>query len=246
MLENWISRPRPNPQARLRLFCFHTAGRGAAMFVPWAKLLPSEIELIGVQLPGRENRLREAPFTQLAPLIVELSAALLPLFERPFAFFGPSMGALVAFELARSLRQQHQLQPAHLFFASRCAPQGPDRLPPIAHLPTEAFLDAVQARYNSLPAVIRNDPELMDLFLPLLRADFQVIETYRYQPQAPFDCPMMVLRGAGDTVMHPDDFAGWRQHTTGPFTALTFPGSHFFFVEQAALVVRQIAAQLLD
>ncbi len=215
------------------------------MFAPWAKLLPHEIELLGVQLPGRENRMREAPFTQIAPIVEKLNEVLFPLFDRPFAFFGPSMGSLVAFELARKLRQAYHLEPAHLFFASRFSPQMPDRLAHIAHLPTEAFLDAVQQRYNNIPDVIRKDPELIELFLPVLRADFSVIENYTYLNAVPFACPVTSMRGSADTVMLPEDFSGWQKHTSGQFNQLTFSGSHFFFIEQSARVVEHIAKVLL-
>jgi medium-chain acyl-[acyl-carrier-protein] hydrolase len=214
------------------------------MYAPWARLLPPEIELVSVQLPGRENRMRETPFSQMPPLIASLDEALFPLFDRPYVFFGPSMGALVAFELARKLRQAYQLQPAHLFFTSRRSPQAPDRLPQIANLPPAVFLQEVQKRYSSIPEVIRKDNELMDLFLPLLRADFSVIENYVYIPEEPFDCPLTVLRGSTDTVMLPEDFSGWENHTSRQYAHLTYPGSHFFFIEQPARVAELIMGSL--
>jgi medium-chain acyl-[acyl-carrier-protein] hydrolase len=246
MLENWILRPRPNPQARLRLLCFHTAGRGASMFVPWAKLFPGEIELCCVQLPGRENRSKEKPYNQIGPILECLDEALFPLFDRPFAIFGPSMGALVGFEFARKLRDSYHLDPTHLFFASRRSPQAPDRLPNISHLPPNEFLDGVQKRYNSIPEVIRKDQELMDIFLPVMRADFSVIENYNYVDAPPFDCPLSVIRGSTDAVMLPEDFRGWEKHTHRSFASLTFAGSHFFFNEQPARVVEFISGLLLN
>ena len=245
MQSDWILSPRPSPQARFRLFCFHTAGRGASMYAPLAKLLPAEIELLGIQLPGRENRIREKPLAHIDLITDSLFDALLPLFDRPFAFFGPSMGALVAFDFARKLNQTRGLSPVHLFFASRRAPNTPDRLPGISHLPVDEFADAVHARYNSIPAVIRQDRDLMDLFIPVLRADFQVIETYPYRESKPFDCPLSVLRGAADPVMLAADFDGWASHTTGAYAEITFPGGHFFFLEQPATTVEWISKALL-
>ena len=216
------------------------------MFVPWAKLLPKEIELCSVQLPGRENRSKETPFNQINPIIESLDKALFPLFDRPFAIFGPSMGALVGFEFTRQLREAYQLNPVHLFFASRRSPQAPDRLPDISHLPTSEFLEEVQKRYNSIPEVIRKDRELMDLFLPVLRADFSVIENYTYIQSPPFDCPLSVIRGSMDSIMLDEDFTGWEKHTSRSFSFLTFSGGHFFFNEQPTRVVEYISGLLLN
>lgn len=244
MTDKWFLRPNPNPQARLRLFCCHPAGRGASTFVPWASLLPKEIELCCVQLPGRESRMREAPFNRLAPMLDSLEESIFPLLDRPFALFGASMGALVAFELALRLRQTYSILPVNLFLASRRAPQTPERLPLIAHLPDEPFLYEVQTRYNSIPEIIRSDKDLMEMFIPLLRADFSLIETYQYLPAVPLDCPLTALHGAADPIVLADEMAAWKDHTARSFQQITYQGGHFFFNEQPARVVEAMLTEI--
>src|SRR5262245_60542657 len=122
----WTACPKPNPAARLRLFCFPYAGAGVTVFSPWARLLPPEIELHAVQLPGRETRRHEEPYKQFPPLVEALSAALQPHLDKPFAFFGHSLGALISFETACHLRRQYGLEPAYLFVAGRRSPQLPN------------------------------------------------------------------------------------------------------------------------
>ena len=122
---SWIFGVRPNTQARLRLFCFPHAGGGASFFRSWIGTLPPDIEVCPVQLPGRENRLKERPFNQYTLLIQALAQALRPYLTVPFAFFGHSMGALVSFGLARQLRQQNEPLPVHLFASAYRAPQIP-------------------------------------------------------------------------------------------------------------------------
>src|SRR5262245_28061439 len=127
----WLLCPNKNPQARLQLFCFPYAGGGAAAFFPWGKQLPAEIELYAIRLPGRESRLREAPYLQLSPLIEDLAEVLLPYLREPFAFFGHSMGSLIAFEMARYLRRQHAPFPCYLFASGYRAPHLPNPIPPM-------------------------------------------------------------------------------------------------------------------
>ena len=243
MPDEWVITPRPNPRARLRLFCFHSAGSGASMFVPWAAHLPGDIELNAIQMPGRENRLKETPYKRIDPLMSVLEDQLYPLLDRPFAIFGLSMGALVGFELALRLRQAYGIEPTHFFSASRRAPQTPDRLPLIAQLQDAAFLEAVQARYKSIPQVIWEDAELMRLFLPLLRADFTLLETYTYTEDAPLGCPLSVLYGEEDATITLEDIAGWQIHTRARYTQQAFSGGHFFTGTQTTAVIEFLLQQ---
>ena len=243
MPEEWVVKPRPNPKARLRLFCFHSAGSGASMFVPWAALLPGDVELNAIQLPGRENRLKEPPYKRIEPLLSDLDEIVFPLLDRPFAVFGISMGGLIGFEFARKLRQTYGIEPVHFFTASRRAPQTPDPLPYIAHLPDTAFLEAIQARYNSIPELIWKDGELMQLFLPLLRADFSLLEAYAYQEEPQLDCPLTVMYGENDATINEEGISGWHIHTRGRFTRQRFSGGHFFPTGNSGPVVNYLVRQ---
>ena len=243
MPDEWVITPRPNPRARLRLFCFHSAGGGASMFVPWAALLPEDVELNAVQMPGRENRLKEAPHKRVDTALNALDEAIFPLLDRPYAVFGLSMGALVGFEFVRKLRQTYSIEPTHFFAASRRAPQTPERLPLIAHLPDVSFLEAIQERYKSIPEVIWKDAELMRLFLPLLRADFTLLETYAYADESPLTCPLTVLYGSEDPTLNEQETAMWELHTQGKFTRQAFTGGHFFPSTQHARVIEFLIQQ---
>ena len=195
---SWVTCPKPNPQASLRLFCFPYAGGKAVSFRAWSSGLPTTVEVCPVELPGRGSRLMEVPFTQFEPLISALAQALLPYLDKPFAFFGHSMGALVSFELARLLRQKYGLSPVHLFVSGRGAPQVvpvPD--PPIHALPEPAFLEKLRG-LNGTPEAVLENAKLMQLLLPMLRADFAVIETYVYVPEPPLNCPITAFSGWQD------------------------------------------------
>ncbi len=243
-MENFFVRPKLQSSARLRLFCFHAAGSGASQFIPWAQLLPQEIELCGIQLPGRESRFREQPYCHIEPLLADLEESIYPLLDRPFAIFGLSLGGTIGFELARRLRQAYHIQPDHLFVASRRAPHLPERFPPIAHLPEEQFIAEIQKRYNGIPEVIRNDRDLLDLFLPTLRADFQVLESYQYLNQPPLDCPITAYAGTQDVVLTQEELEGWQEYTYRDFTHQFFSGGHFFFNGQPAMIVQAVMEKL--
>ena len=228
LVSTWTTCPKPSPGARLRLFCFPYAGAGASVFAQWARAMPAEIELHAVQLPGRETRLREAPYKQFPPLIEALSEALYPLLDKPFAFFGHSLGALISFETARHLRRQYGQEPAHLFVSARRSPQFPEPGPALHALPDAAFIAQMQQRYNGIPQVILQDRELMQLFLPIIRADMELLEGYRYVDDRPFGCSLSAFGGWEDKHAPESELLAWRTQTLKDFTLKMFPGGHFF------------------
>jgi len=240
---SWVTCPRPNPQAKLRLFCFHYAGGGALSFRTWSDSLPPHVEVCPIELPGRGIRLREAPFTQLETLIQALEKALLPSLTQPFAFFGHSLGALVSFELARLLRRNYRFTPVHLFVSGHRAPQIPDPEPPIHALPEPAFLEELR-RYNGTPEEVLNNPELMQLFLPALRADFAVLETYVYAPSPPLDCPITAFGGLQDWKASCEDLKAWREQTKAAFSVQMFAGDHFFLHSSKSLLLQSLSQEL--
>lgn len=240
---SWLTCLRPKPQAKLRLFCFHYAGGGALSFRSWSDSLPPTVEVCAIELPGRGTRLMEPPFTQLEPLIQELTPVLLPYLNKPFAFFGHSMGALVSFELARILRKKYDLSPVHLFVSGRRAPQVPDPDPPIHTLPEHEFLDELR-RYNGTPESVLENAELMQLFLPTLRADFAVLETYVYTPEPLLDCPITAFGGLEDWKASCDDLEAWREQTNAEFSLQMFPGDHFFIHSAQPLLLQLLSRRL--
>lgn len=239
----WIKCPRPNPQARLRLFCFPYAGGAASLFRTWADRLPDTVEVCAIQLPGREERHREPLFTDLPSLIAALSADFTAFLDRPFALFGHSVGALVCFELTRHLRQQNDPMPLHLFAAGRRAPQLPDTTPALHNLPDDRFIAELRS-YNGTPEIVLQNAELMDLFLPILRADFALNETYRYTAQLPLNCPISALGGLADHTVSLDSLKAWQMQTTASFDLQMFPGGHFFLKDAQDQLLQTIAQQL--
>jgi medium-chain acyl-[acyl-carrier-protein] hydrolase len=205
--------------------------------------LPSEVEVCAVKLPGRESRLNEPPFKELSTMVDTLSPFLIPFLDVPFAFFGHSMGGLISFELVRQLRRERQSTPVHLFVSGYRAPQLKDPYPHIHQLPDEAFLSELQTTYGT-PEDLLNNPELIKLFLPLLRADFAVCETYVYADEDPLDCPVSVFGGVQDSKVAYEELAAWSAQTNSAFSLRMFPGSHFF-LESARTQILQAVGQVL-
>jgi medium-chain acyl-[acyl-carrier-protein] hydrolase len=239
---SWLAFHKVNPQAALRLFCFHYAGGSAQVFQTWHDLLPT-VEVCPVQLPGRGNRIKEGSISRIVPLVEQLAREISPKLDMPYAFFGHSMGALVCFELARLLRRERGSKPAHLFVSGRHAPQLPDTSPPVHNLPDEEFIERLRD-YNNTPEAVLRHPELMGLMLPFLRADFELCETYVYQPDAPFDCPLTAFGGLGDGGLRREALEAWREHTTGQFSLRMFPGEHFFINDSRPLLLQVLAREL--
>jgi len=234
-----------NPRAHLRLFCFPYAGGGASAYRGWAASLPADVEVCPVQLPGRESRLREPAFVRPEPLVLALADVLQPLLDLPYAFFGHSLGALIAFELARELRRRAQPLPVHLFVSARRAPQVPARERPIHDLPEEEFLAELR-KLKGTPEEVLQHAELMRLLGPVLRADFAVNETYAYVAGEPLDLGISAFGGLGDEEVTREDLAQWSDHTRGPFRLRMLPGDHFFLHSGRDLITESVARDLAE
>lgn len=243
----WLRRSKPNPQARLRLYCFHFAGGSASAYRTWPALfapIHPEIEVSAVQLPGRENRLKEQPFMQVAPLVDTLVSVLRPELDRPFAFFGHSMGAIVAYELAQALTGMGA-PPSHLFVSGRRAPIMPERYLSLHQAVTDdALLRAVQQRYGNLPELLFQDAELKAIFAPLLRADFTLVETYSPSTLKPLPCPITALGGVADPIATRPELEAWQALTQGRFALHMLPGNHFYLQEQSGALTQLVAKAL--
>jgi surfactin synthase thioesterase subunit len=240
---SWLTSYQPNPQAHLRLFCFPYAGAGASIYRNWTNQLPAAVEVCAVQLPGRETRLREPPFTDLPSLIAALTPALLPALDRPFAFFGHSVGALICFEMVRQLQRSHQLAPLHLFVSGRRSPQLANTDIPLHQLPNDDLIAGLR-RYNGTPEVVLQNAELMNLFLPILRADLAIDETYVYTPGELVKCPIDAFGGLHDTKVNLGSLRDWQRQTEAGFHLRLFPGDHFYWKSQPAPLLQAIAATL--
>jgi medium-chain acyl-[acyl-carrier-protein] hydrolase len=225
------------PAAALRLFCFPAAGGGASAYGAWADALPERVEVCGVELPGRGSRLLEPAFTRFEPLVEATSRALLAALDRPFALFGHSMGALVAFAVARRVRAAYDLVPEHLLVAGHPAP----RLAPIAAASTRspAPLDAADRR-------LLDEASLMRVALPAIESDLAAYATFRHEEAPPLACPIAAFGGRDDTLAPPAALAGWREETEGTFVLHLLRGGHAFVrtarASLLALVARELAS----
>lgn len=184
-----------------------------------------------MELPGRAARLREAPFRRVRELAATLAASLEEYQGEPLAFFGHSLGALLAFEVVREMRRRGAPPPLHLFVSSRRGPRIPEAEGAIHGLPDAAFVEEVQRRYDAIPDEVLREPELMQLLLPILRADFEMLETYEYAAEEPLDCPITAISGLEDSRVSLEALEAWGLETSGSFQTRRFPGGHFYFRE---------------
>lgn len=224
---SWFHVPRPVERPRARLFCFPHAGGSATTFHRWPPQLGEDIEVLGAQLPGRGARLREQPYRRMAQLIPALVEAIQPRLDVPYAVFGHSLGAAVAFEVVRALRRAGSPLPASLVVSARPAPQLPRAQPPIHSLPQAAFLRALEQRYGIADPLLR-DPEMAALLYPPLQADMEILETWTCAAEAPLPVPLVACAGKRDPTTTPEALEGWRAQTSERFALHSVDGDHFY------------------
>ncbi len=227
---------------KLRLICFPYAGGSAQVFKPWLDFLPDSMELCAVQLPGRSSRFTEPNFTALEPLVADLSREIRPFLDLPFVFFGHSLGAAVSFELCRTLGREG-IAPEFLFVSGRNAPHQPRRRPPIHHLPDDEFKTEL-LDMNGTPQEILENQELMELMLPMLRADFTISETYKFQPGPALQCPLASFGGEKDPDVDEEGVSGWGEHTAAAFHWHMLPGDHFFLHQSREILLHRMVQHL--
>ena len=234
---------RPVSQPRLRLFCFPYAGGNAFVYRSWGDQLPSHVEVYSIQYPGRGSQLRQPALTRVSAMLDFLYEGIVPLLDKPFAFFGHSMGALLCFELALRLRAQQSLVPMALFLSGRGAPQIKSDEPITYDLPEDEFISELR-RLNGTPREVLEHPELLQLMLPILRADFELCQTYSFDSGAPVSCPLFVYGGLQDEEVPRENLEGWREQTTSAVTVRMFPGDHFFLHSAQSLLLRALSSDL--
>jgi len=239
----WVEGNEINRTARIRLFCLPYAGGGTSIFRSWSKELPSFVDVCPIQLPGRETRLDEPAAVRMEPLADAMTRAILPYLDKPFAFFGHSMGALINYEVARRLRAGNGLEPVHLFASAHGGPHIPEQDRHVYRLSDAEFLNHLRT-LNGTPQQVLDCPQLMEILLPTLKADFELLGTYEYTPAAPFRCPITVFGGSHDESVTADQLAGWESHTTGKVSVRFLPGDHFYLLSHKSLLLRMISEEL--
>lgn len=241
MITPWLSCARPNKNANCRVFCFPYAGGGDHVYRNWVDQLPDTVEMYSVQLPGRGSRLLEKPFTSLVELSKSLAVAIPSYFDRPFIFFGHSMGAMVSFELARQLRRDG-LEPMHIFASGCHAPQIPDSN--VLHDLPESELIKELHRLNGTPKEVLENSELLSIILPALRADCMMTETYVYRSEPPLNCPITVFGGLGDPLVKREELEAWREQTSSSFSLRMLQGDHFFLHSAQPVLLSILSKEL--
>ena len=239
----WFICPKPRPDSRFRLFCLPFAGGGASAYRSWFNTLPDSVELCAVQMPGHETRLREDRITSATELSTAIASAMLPYLDRPFAMFGFSLGGLLAFEVIRELRRRSARLPVHLFAVSARAPQSPPVHPPIAELPKDDFIEMIDHYYRPEDEAWTM-PEMLDMFLPVLRDDIMIVDTYCYVAEPPLPCSIDVFVGASDLGAPIASAGQWREQTSTEFEMAIFNGGHFFFQKEIADIEQKVYHRL--
>ncbi|MFF5964348.1 thioesterase II family protein [Streptomyces collinus] len=239
--EQWFRR-QPADEPQVRLVCFPHAGGAASAYRDWGRLLPPGVDLLAVQYPGRQNRLREPCVDRMAELADRIAAALAPHLGLPMAFFGHSMGSAVAYEVAVRLERRSGLVLERLFVSGRAAPH---RVPPDPSAPRDdRELLASVRRLGEPDAGAYDDPELLPLVLPSLRADHRLLGAYRPERPAPLSAPVTAFGGESDPACPVEELAGWAELTTAGLRQRTFPGGHFYLVEHRVELVSLVGTQL--
>jgi len=240
----WILSPKSNDPTLLNLICFPPGGCGASIFNNWSKYLPPEIAVRAIQLPGRETRFKEASFSSMDALIIELLIGILPYIQNsPFAVFGHSVGALIGFEFVRQLYQNQLPVPEHLIVSGRRAPHIP--LDKILHLEPDTKLLEELRLIGGTSNIILDDPELMSLFLPIVRADFTINETYEIPTNPYVNCPILALGTTEDYLVDQSSLEQWKSYTTNEFEVAMLSGGHMAFKENPQDLLNVVGKKVL-
>lgn len=238
----WIER-QTRAGARLRMFCFPYAGGGARTFRAWINRFGSNLEICAIQLPGRERRLSEPAIRrvdQAADILVEV---LRPHIDLPFVLFGHSMGAILAYEVARGLLRSVGVEPRGLFVSGHRAPHLPSRRRILHTLPRDELIAEIKA-LNGTPEEVFEHADLVDLVLPTLRSDFELVETYAQRAEPVLSCPVIAMSGSDDPEVLPDELTGWQSATTGPFKTVLFDGDHFYLNDVRSGLFETLAREI--
>lgn len=235
----WFLTFKKNPEAKIRIFCFHHSGGGASTYFPWVKQLSSLIELVAIQLPGREDRFSEPFINDIEELIHNLTTGFFQYTDMPFFVFGHSFGALLSFEFAKSVQKAYSLSPHHIIVSATKAPHLPLRRKDLSQL-DPISLKAKLILYNGIDMEVINNEELFNLFSPVLRNDFAVYEQYSYSDSPPLSYDMLALSGTFDESVREEEVIAWSRHTQGQFKHISFSGGHFFVRQYQKEILRII------
>lgn len=225
---SWFFRPKANRKAKLRLFCFPYAGGTAQIYHSWPDLLPDEIEMIAIQYPGHIKSLQAKLFNRMSELVEAIYDQIKGCMDKPYAFFGHSMGAMITYDLAQYICTKKAPPPVHLFQAARRAPHI-QSIQPALHSMSTAEIISVMRSFRMLPEEVINNEYILQLILPGIIADFEMVETWQYNPHSsPLPIPITAFCGVNDNQAAHNDMEEWRKHTVKEFNIFIYPEQHFF------------------
>lgn len=239
----WIVKLGGGKLTRLKLFCFHYAGGSPAIFRLWPQYLP-DVEIIAVQLPGHGSRFSETAITKMDELITQMAPGLEAEARGQFAVLGYSLGALIGFEWIRSLAARGAELPIHFVAVARSAPHLKLNRDVVHHLDDDQFIAKMNSYYRAIPPEIVADPEIRRMFLPIIRADMTLYETYEFAEKPRLTIPVTAIGGIEDPFLDIDRLNAWAQHTSGKFESREYPGGHFVVQGREKEVLTFIDEQL--
>jgi medium-chain acyl-[acyl-carrier-protein] hydrolase len=244
-MADYIVRFQEKEQAHARLFCVPYAGATAACYRPWAALVKESTEICAVEIPGRFH-LREQPAGNMQALVDAIYPQILPLLDRPFAFFGHSFGSIIAYEVVKRLQQEHKKMPVGLFVSSRRAPQLPSRFRKASTLTDPEFIDEMQNMDNAIPQAVLKEKELLKLLLPILKEDIGINETYIGGLDPLLAIPVCAYYGTQDNTITPQEVEDWKAVTASTFSCNKFEGGHFFIDQEKGHIISDIQHALSE
>jgi medium-chain acyl-[acyl-carrier-protein] hydrolase len=239
MKNKWFVIPKPNLTADLKLICFPYAGGSSSTYFPWIKWLPDNVELIIIQAPGRGARIDESAYSDMQTLIKNLIEFIPHILNKPYVFFGHSLGSRIAFELMNQLSILNYAIPHHFIASGSKGPHHISTKEPTYNLPHDKFIDELKL-LNGTPQAVLENKELMELFLPLLKADFEIADKYYYQGNTRFNCPISVLGGEEDVEISLSDLCSWGIFFKNDADIHILPGNHFFIDNNSELVQQKV------
>jgi medium-chain acyl-[acyl-carrier-protein] hydrolase len=246
--DSWIRRRQPEAneaEAVVRVICFHHGGGGASSFNGWYRLLPPEVDMVRVQLPGREDRLKEQLIGHIDAVVAGVVPQLAPLFDRPVAFYGHSLGAIIAFEAIRELRRNGHGLPKALFVSGRRAPHLPLSHPAFGLASDDGLVEYLRSM-GGMPASLLEKTHWREQLLPIIREDLKISDLYVYRHEAALPCPITYFAGVADPWVKPRERQGWRAQTRSDFRLVEYGGGHFFSRDEQAAIVADIVQSLLS
>ncbi|MCX7124059.1 MAG: thioesterase domain-containing protein [Gammaproteobacteria bacterium] len=245
--DKWLATIKQNRQADIRIFCFPYAGGSASVFLDWSKSLPDFLEVHAIQLPGRANRVGEKPIVDMNALLMKLSLLLIKYIDRPYVFFGHSMGAMIAFELSKRMQRMFGCQPEFLFLSGHSPPMQRGRAS-LHKLSDEQFLNEIK-RKNGTPAEVFNNDDLLQCILPVLKSDHELCEKYSFNDSTKTNAPLHIFGGNCDPSVTESTLRLWENFTTaGNFCFKSFPGDHFFLNKNQSetALLEEISSKLYE